>query len=152
MLGPDAAVPIRALPDDHHPHASEADIVEIPMTASDRRRVRRIVEAADGTKLALELGTGSVLYPGQVIYRHDEREYVVTAAPEDVLVVRPRSVEEAARIGHLIGNLHRDIELYGGDVIALADDALADRLGRSGVPFERCLRPFQGRAPGEHAH
>jgi urease accessory protein len=152
MQVPDAVVPIRALPDDHHPHASEADIVEIPMTAYDRRRVRRVVEASDGTKLALELATGTVLYPGQVLYRFDDKEYVVTAAPEDVLVVRPRSVEEAARVGHLIGNLHRDIELYGGDIIALADDALADRLTRAGVPFDRSMRPFQGRAPGEHSH
>lgn len=122
------------------------------MTAHDRRRVRRVVDATDGTKLALELPTGTVLHPGQVVHRRGMREYVVTAAPEDVLVVRPRSIEEAARIGHLIGNLHRDIEVRGGDLIALADDALAERLTRSGVPFERSLRPFQGRAPGEHTH
>jgi urease accessory protein len=152
MPAPDAVVSIRALPEDHHPHASDADIVEIPMTAYDRRRVRRVVEAADGTKLAFELPTGTVLHPGQVVHRSGVREYVVTAAPEDVLVTRPRSVEEAARIGHLIGNLHRDIEVHGGDVIALADDALAERLTRAGVPFERSLRAFQGRAPGEHAH
>jgi urease accessory protein len=87
-----------------------------------------------------------------VLYRSEIREYVVAAAPEDVLVVRPRTIEEAARIGHLIGNLHRDIEVRGGDLIALADAALADRLTRAGVPFERSLRPFQGRAPGEHSH
>jgi urease accessory protein len=153
MPAPDTSVVIiKTLPEDHHPHASDEDLVSIPMTAYDRRRVRRVVDATDGTRLGLELPTGTVLHPGQVIHRKGDREYVVTAAPEDVLVVRPRSVEEAARIGHLIGNLHRDIEVYGGDVIALADTALADRLSRAGVPFERSLRPFQGRAPGEHAH
>jgi urease accessory protein len=152
MSAPDTVVSIRALPEDHHPHASDADIIEIPMNAEDRRRVRRVVEATDGTRLALELATGTVLHPGQVLYRSEIREYVVAAAPEDVLVVRPRTIEEAARIGHLIGNLHRDIEVRGGDLIALADAALADRLTRAGVPFERSLRPFQGRAPGEHSH
>jgi hypothetical protein len=29
---------------------------------------------------------------------------------------------------------------------------LADRLARVGVPFDRCRRPFHGRAPGEHSH
>jgi urease accessory protein len=143
---------VRALPEDHHPHASDADTVAIPMTAADRRRVRRIVEAADGTRLGLELSAGTVLHPGQVIHRKGDREYVVTAAPEEVLVVRPRTIEEAARLGHLIGNLHRDIEVYGGDLIALADEALADRLSRAGVPFERSMRPFEGRATGEHSH
>jgi urease accessory protein len=126
--------------------------IEIPMTAHDRRRVRRMIEAPDGTTFPLELATGTVLHPGQVLYRSDSRSYVVTAAPEDVLVARPRNLDEAARIGHLIGNLHRDLEADGGEVVALADAALADRLRRAGVPFVEERRPFHGRAPGEHAH
>ena len=127
-------------------------VIELPMTAHDRRRVRRIVEAPDGTTLALELPTGTVLHPGQVLYRAGRRAYVVTAAEEDVIAAKPRDAAEAARVGHLIGNLHRDIEVDGDEVIALADDVLADRLAGAGVPFERRRRAFQGGAPGEHAH
>jgi urease accessory protein len=87
-----------------------------------------------------------------VLYRNGARAYVVVAALEDVLVVRPRGIDEAARIGHLIGNLHRDIETMDSAVIALADAALADRLRRAEVPFTAERRPFHGRAPGEHAH
>jgi hypothetical protein len=36
--------------------------------------------------------------------------------------------------------------------VALADDVLADRLGRVGVSFDRARRPFHGRAPGDHSH
>lgn len=126
--------------------------IEIPMTAHDRRRVRRIIEAPDGARFPLELATGTVLRPGQVLHQDDGRTYVVGAAPEDVIVARPRNVAEAARVGHLIGNLHRDLEADGGDVVALADAALADRLRRAGVPFVEDRRPFHGRAPGEHAH
>jgi len=126
--------------------------IEIPMTAHDRRRVRRMIEAPDGARFPLELATGTVLQPGQVLHVDGGRAYVVGAAPEDVLVIRPRDVAEAARVGHLVGNLHRDIEADGGDVVALADAALADRLHRAGVPFVEDRRPFHGRAPGEHAH
>jgi urease accessory protein len=126
--------------------------IEIPMTAHDRRRVRRMIEAPDGARFPLELATGTVLQPGQVLHETGGRAYVVGAAPEDVLVIRPRDVAEAARVGHLIGNLHRDIEANGGDVVALADAALADRLRRAGVPFAEDRRPFHGRAPGEHSH
>jgi urease accessory protein len=127
-------------------------IVELPMTAHDRRRVRRIVEASDGTRLALELATGTVLSPGQVVHRDATRAYVIAAAPEEVIVARPRTLEEAARLGHLIGNLHRDLEADGDLVVALADAALSDRLRRAGVPFVVERRAFRGRAPGEHAH
>jgi len=126
--------------------------IEIPMTAHDRRRVRRIVEAPDGTRFPLDLATGTVLLPGQVIHRDGDREYAVSAAPEDVLVVRPRTIGEGARVGHLIGNLHRDLETDGDEVVALADAALAEKLRRAGVPFATDRRAFQGRAPGEHAH
>lgn len=126
--------------------------VEIPMTAHDRRRVRRMVQAPDGTSFPLDLPTGTVLQPGQLLHRTGDRTYVVAAAAEDVLVITPRDAGEGARVGHLIGNLHRDIEVDGADVIALADEALADRLRRAGVAFRPDRRAFHGRAPGEHAH
>jgi urease accessory protein len=131
---------------------ADGEVVELPMTAHDRRRVRRIVEAPGGVRLALELATGTVLVPGQVLHRADGRVYVVAAAPEDVIVARPRTLEEAARVGHLIGNLHRDLEASGDVVIALADTALADRLRRAGIAFALERRAFHGKAPGDHAH
>jgi len=144
-------VAIRTLAHRHTP-AARSRVIELPMSAHDRRRVRRLVEAPDGTTLALELPTGTVLHPGQVIYEDDDRSFVVAAANEAVLVIAPRDIAEAARIAHLIGNLHRDIEVTSTEVVALADHTLAERLEKSGVPFQRAERPFHGRAPGEHAH
>jgi urease accessory protein len=127
-------------------------VVELPMNAHDRRRVRRLVTAPDGAVLALELPTGTVLHPGQLLYQDEEAAYIVTAADEDVLVIRPRDVAEAARVGHLIGNLHRDIDVEADEIVTFADSTLADRLAKAGVPVEHARRPFRGRAPGEHAH
>ena len=122
------------------------------MSAIDRRRVRRLVEAPDGVVFALELPTGTILHPGQLLHHDAEAAYVVSAADEDVLIVRPRDLAEAARVGHLIGNMHRDIHAIGNDIVALADDVLVERLARAGVMCERARRPFHGRAPGEHSH
>ena len=131
---------------------TDTPTIEIPMTAADRRRVRRLVVAPDGTQFPLALPAGTVLRPGQVLHRAADRAYVVAAAAEDVVVARPRNLAEAARLGHLIGNLHRDIEAEGEEVVALADSALLERLRRAGVPFMEERRAFHGRAPGEHAH
>ena len=131
---------------------SDTITIEIPMTAHDRRRVRRVIEAPDGARFPLELPTGTVLEPGQVLYREGQRAYVVAAAPENVLFVSPRGIAEAARVGHLIGNLHRDLEAEGNEVVALADTALAERLRHAGLLFVEDQRAFHGRAPGAHAH
>ena len=131
---------------------SDTITIEIPMTAEDRRRVRRMIEAPDGARFPLELATGTVLQPGHILHRSGSRAYVVAAASEDVLVARPRDIAEAARIGHLIGNLHRDIDVSESEIVALADAALAERLRRANVPFVEDHRAFHGRPPGEHAH
>ena len=146
-----APIPVRVL----HPHAEPPaglPIVELPMSAIDRRRVRRLVEAPDGVTFALELPTGTVLHPGQLLHHDAQAAYVVSAADEQVLVVYPRDLAEAARVGHLIGNMHRDIHVSGTEVVALADDVLAERLSRAGVQFEKSRRPFHGRAAGEDSH
>jgi len=56
-------VSVRTLAHRHAP-VSRARVVELPMSAHDRRRVRRLVKTPDGTTLALELPTGTVLHPG----------------------------------------------------------------------------------------
>ncbi len=151
MAPADPPVRIQTLPDRTDlPHGLA--VVSLPMTAHDRRRVRRLLDAPDGMALALELPTGTILHPGQVLHRTATAAYVVTAADEEVLVARPRSIGEAARIAHMIGNLHRDIQVDGAEIVALADATLADRLAKTGVPVEQTWRPFHGRAPGEHSH
>jgi len=139
------------LPHDTEPPA-DLPVVELHMSAHDRRRVRRLVEAPDGAVLALELATGTVLHPGQLLHHDAEAAYVVAAADEDVLVVRPRDIAEAARVAHMIGNLHRDIHVEGSEIVVPDDATIMERLERSGAPFERARRPFHGRSPGEHAH
>src|SRR3954465_4252528 len=131
MTSPSAPIPIRVLPPQAELPAGLA-VVELPMSALDRRRVRRLLEAPDGVVFALELPTGTILHPGQLLHHNAEAAYVVSAADEDVFIVSPRNLAEAARTGHLIGNMHRDIYANGNDIVALADDVLADRLTRSG--------------------
>jgi urease accessory protein len=150
-MNSNAPIPVRAI---HTQMAAPEGvrIVELAMTAHDRRRVRRIVEAPDGVQLALELPTGTVLHPGQLLHHDAEAAYVVSAAEEAVLVIWPAGIAEAARIAHLIGNLHRDIHVDGDTIITLADDTLSARIAKEGVRFERTRRPFHGRSQGEHAH
>ena len=131
------------------PHAGP--VIHVPMTALDRRRVRRRLHAPDGVELLLALPTGTVLTPGTVLEVRGEVAYVVAAAPEDVAEVRPRTLAEAAAVAHAIGNLHRDfVAAESGIFLALWDAPLELLLARLGVPFTRAQRPFHGRPGWEH--
>lgn len=143
---------IETLPHTFEPPSETFETVRLPMTAEDRTRVRRRVEAPDGAELALALPTGTRLWPGQILYSGVGKVYVVDAAPEDVIVVHPKDLHEAAFVGHLIGNMHRDIDLDGDGVAALYDEVLEDRLRRAGLELTRDRRPFRGSPNGEHVH
>ncbi|GAA5440921.1 urease accessory protein UreE [Deinococcus caeni] len=125
-------------------------VVVVPMTAVDRRRVRRRLRAPDGVELLLALPTGTVLTPGSVLEVRGGVSYVVAAAPEDVAVVTPRTLAEAAALGHAVGNLHRDLVPDSAAFLALWDAPLELLLTRLGVPFTREERPFHGRPSWEH--
>ena len=124
--------------------------IPVPMTAADRRRVRRRLSAPDGAELLLAFPTGTVLTPGRVLEVRGGVSYVVEAAPEEVAVIAPRTPGEGARVAHAIGNLHRDLVEDGPDFLALWDAPRELLLTRLGVPFTRETRPFLGRPGWEH--
>lgn len=120
-------------------------VVQVPMTALDRRRVRRRLLAPDGAELRLAWPTGTYLAPGMLLEQRGDTSYVVSAAPEEVLVLRPATTAQAVRVAHAIGNLHRDLVEDAGAYLALHDAPLELLLVRLGVPFTREWRPFLGR-------
>lgn len=114
--------------------------------------MRRRLRVAPELELLLALPTGTVLPVGGVLHVGDGVAYRVAAAAELVATVRPRTTADAARLGHLVGNLHRDIDVVGDEVIALWDEGLEARLRAAGFSVAVERRPFRGRPAGEHAH
>ena len=132
------------------PLTAQQTVTEVPMTALDRRRVRRRLTLPDGVELKLAFPTGTYLAPGSVLDTLNGVAYVVAAAPEDVAVIRPLSMAHTARVAHAVGNLHRDFVEDDGVFLALWDAPLELLLTRLGVAFTRECRPFLGRPGWEH--
>lgn len=126
------------------------------MTADDRRRVRRAIDTPTGLRIELALPTGTVLPVGAVLCEWDGVAFTVAAAVERTIEVRPRSMAEAARVAHFIGNMHRDVDVEEVEgvttIVALWNETVHARLERAGFVVRIVQRPFQGRAAGEHAH
>ncbi len=134
--------PLTATPSAAH-HGPDA--VHVPMTALDRRRVRRRLIAPDGAELQLAFPTGTYLAPGTLLERRADVAYVVSAASEDLAVIRPADTAQAVRVAHAIGNLHRDLVEDPPCFLALWDAPLELLLTRLKVRFHRESRPFLGR-------
>ena len=140
------AIKIEKLPGD-----LSGQYIDIPMTATERRMNRRRLVAPDGQEILLALPTGTVLQPGQALAAIGATVFRVSAAHEELLLIYPENLEQAARIGHLVGNLHREMDFYPDHLAALYEPVLAERLAKI-VRVERGMGPFLSRAPGEHSH
>jgi urease accessory protein len=127
-------------------------IIHVVMNAEERRKIRRRLVFSDGIEIGMALPTGTILNSGMVIYRTDTSAYVVEAALEQVLVIKPKNLTEAARIAHFIGNLHRDVDIQNEMIVVLYEPALEIRLQKLGYGVTRNNRPFMGRPTGNDAH
>lgn len=122
-----------------------AEHVTLKMTAAERGKVKRKFTAPDGLELNMTLPKGVHLSPGMVLHIEQNKQYIVDAAPEECLVIRPTGPRDAARAGHLIGSLERSIDFDGDCVVTLCDANLEARLKDLGFSVARQTRPFLGR-------
>jgi urease accessory protein len=127
-------------------------VVPVVMTCEERHRVRRRIRLPDGLEIGLALPTGAFLKPDDVLFATTQKFYRVEAALEDVLIIEPKNLREAAKVAHFIGNLHRDIEVGENTISVLYEPALEIRLQKLGFSVIKDKRPFMGRPTGGDAH
>jgi urease accessory protein len=138
------------------PHVREEELASLDrdrlvLSAEERRWGRRRVKTANGRELALALPTGTTLTPGQVLYVGADYYVVIEAAEEPVLVVTPRSRDEAIRVAFEVGNRHFSIALDGDRLLVPDDVAMEQLLGRLGVSWKRDRAVFAPIGAG-HRH
>ena len=138
------------------------EVVKIPPLKRDvvfldwegRQKCRQRLETQTGRELGLALPTGTVLTPGDILYRDAEVEIVVEGLPEKVFVLHPESVEDYGLACYQIGNLHRPIGFDDGAILVLYEPVLENQLSRLGLHFTVTERVFThaARQSTPHAH
>ena len=132
----------------------ERDVVKLDWEARQKCRQRLRTEA--GRELGLALPTGTVISPGDILYRDAEVEIVVEGLPEKVLVLRPDKIENHGLVCYQIGNLHRPIEFDDGAILVPYEPVLENQLSRLGLHFTIEERVFthasRQSAPHRHVH
>jgi len=103
----------------------------------ERRWTRKRVTTTGGREVALALPTGSVLEPGEILAVEDDWYLAVEGRPEPVLVIYPRSREDALRLAFDVGNRHFTLAVEGGALVVPDDLAMAQLVTRLGMRWER---------------
>ena len=130
----------------------ERDVVKLDWEA--RQKCRQRLETEAGREIGLALSTGTVLSPGDILYRDAEVEIVVEGLPEKVFVLRPEKIENYGLVCYQIGNLHRPIEFDDGAIFVPYELVLENQLSRLGLHYTIAERVFThaARQSAPHAH
>jgi urease accessory protein len=121
--------------------------VPIESGAMARRLLRLSSSIGD---LGVLFGDDTRLRDGDVLLADDERVIAVAVAADDVLVIAPASVGEAAEVGHALGNRHIPVIRDGDTLVVAHNDVLEALLVKMGVPHRRTARVLE--RPFVHAH
>ena len=121
--------------------------VAIESGAMARRLLRLPTSIGD---LGVLFGDDTRLRDGDVLLADESRVIAVAVAPDDVLVMHPASIAQAAGLGHALGNRHLPV-IHDGDALIVAyTDVLEALLVKMGIRYTRGSRVLE--QPFVHAH
>jgi urease accessory protein len=123
------------------PDASCPVVDTVALTWEQRQKSRQKLRPRRGPEVALALPTGSRLQAGDLLPTAEGCIEVVLA-PEDVLLIRPRSLRESAFVAYQIGNRHLPLEIADEGLKTLYEPVLETYLRQHGIPLERAQLPF----------
>jgi urease accessory protein len=136
------------------PKVQEASpiIDRLALTWEQRQKSRQKLLTAQGKEVALALPTGTRLRAGDLLPTA-EGWIEVQLAPEDVLLIRPRSLQETVFVAYQIGNRHAPLEVADQGLKTLYEPVLEAYLVQQGIPVERTQLPFTPlSATSGHSH
>ena len=122
------------------------------LTWEERAKTHQRVITQGGREIGVKLPTGSQLLPGTVVYVGDSFHVEVSAACEDVWLIRAADVRTLLRVAYEIGNRHFPIDI-GDDTVAVRyDHTLAELWTRLGIVAQRVRQPFLSAQRPSHHH
>jgi urease accessory protein len=131
---------------------TRAIIDKLALTWEQRQKSRQKLVTMQGCDIALALPTGSRLQAGDLL-PVPGGWIAVELALEDVLLVRPRSLQEIAFVAYQIGNRHLPLEIGEHGLKTLYEPVLETYLEQQGMLVERAQLPFTPvRATSGHRH
>ena len=130
----------------------ERDVVRLDWEARQKCRQRLRTEA--GREVGLALPSGTVLSPGDILYRDAEVEIVVEGLPEKVFVLRPETTENYGLVCYQMGSLHRPVGFDDGAILVPYEPVLEKQFLRLGFHYTIEERVFThvARQSAPHAH
>lgn len=106
------------------------------------KRVQRL-KTDHGREIGIRLREAKDLQAGDVLFMDEKNMIVVQLLTEDVLVIKPRDINEMGTVAHQLGNRHLPAQFQGDEMIVQYDYLVEELLEDIEVPFQREERELE---------
>jgi urease accessory protein len=113
----------------------------VSLTWDERQKSRQKLQTTQGQEIALALPTGTRLKAGDLLPTTDGW-IEVHLAPEDVLLIRPQNLWEAAFVAYQIGNRHLPLDVAEDGLKTLYQPVVESYFSQQKIATERAQLPF----------
>lgn len=100
------------------------------------KRIQRVV-TDHGREIGIRLTEPKDLSVGDILYMDAQDIIVVDVVPDDLLVIRPTSLQQMGDIAHRIGNRHLPAQFEGDTMLVQYDYLIEDLLREVSIPYAR---------------
>ena len=99
-------------------------------------RIQR-VKTDHGKELGIRLEHKQELEDGDVLFKDEKNMIVIYTNKDDVISIRPRSIQEMGDIAHQLGNRHLPAQFEGEEMIVQYDYLVEELLRSLSIPYVR---------------
>lgn len=100
------------------------------------KRVQRVI-TDHGREIGICLKQQKDLLPGDILYMDEHDIVVLNVIPDDLLVIRPNSLQQMGDVAHKIGNRHIPAQFEGGEMLVQYDYLVEELLKELRIPYSR---------------
>lgn len=100
------------------------------------KRIQRVT-SDHGRDIGIRLREPKDLNDGDVLYMDDKNLIYIQVLPDDLLVIKPRSINEMGNIAHQLGNRHLPAQFEGEEMLVQYDYLVEELLIELGIPYVR---------------
>lgn len=113
----------------------EKHIEKVYLENSDLvKRIQRVT-TDHGNELGIRLTQPIDLQSGDILYADDNNMIVIDVNSEDLLVIKPRSLQEMGDIAHQLGNRHLPAQFTESEMLVQYDYLVESLLQDLGIPY-----------------
>ena len=99
------------------------------------KRIQRVT-TDHGNEIGIRLKQPIDLQYGDILYKDDKNMIVVDVNSEDLLVIKPRTLQEMGDIAHQLGNRHLPAQFTETEMLVQYDYLVESLLKDLGIPYE----------------